>query len=897
MEFQPIRYFSISILDGSLDLFVKNIGYWSSCSIWTSRYPWYCCFRRYTSQHCKIMNYKMSWKVSFKFQQVIAAIPDKVMISQYHIKEGELKEMLQSEKNAHLFNEKQAGDAEFNILTAFLIYERLKKNGESFYQPYFDTIERSYTLYDWEEKDIIQTECPELIDEFKHYKEDVEVTWIQLKECLVQYPQFYDKEKLTRELFFWCYELVMTRVFGHFLPYTCLVPFGDLFNHGNHSATHYIVNKYFEAEESIAHPQYKIKKNKIDLSIFDTNNSGKFQASNNNDFHYRCQRFRFVKDHYKVLCPNLRSLIEDKKFIEDDILRSMVYEINTKELFANVEVNIWDLKFFTTSATEDNDTDEEQTEGRKKEYDNLFHKELKIVENNQKRGRKNVNTLNIHQSKNESISESNTTQSSSKGTTGFEQILSRTKKNEENESSSDSGFQENDYESGDDSSYEDSEEEEEESDDEEQENQDKKGKQIKDEDITTKLNAGNEVGEKDKTTDPTINITNIEKIKDVKKQKEPKNSKLKIEHTKYEYNLDSVSTLSDDTEFKWYQSQTENTYFAVTTEQAYKKGEQIFLCYGRRTNKFLLQWYGFAFQNNLFDSFGFRMWIQPEPCPLEIPKIFNQIIFRKFISEDDWKNGFVMNDNIKISTKDLTKEFRLKRGHLCDGRQKFHIQTSNNIYLFNQLKKEFIIYLRIYLSSHYHGKDQQRILFTLPQSFGFEKFVFDFALKVLKYMREQYKTTNQEDEALLKDYTITYKQRFAIVLRLDHKKMLDEQIQIINSIYKILCSLESKDFQQKSRLQELQQQQQQQQQQQNTDNKENQETQTTPDQSNLSEKNQNNAPLKKEIIITDDDISFRQVYLENVEEFKNNCDLVIERHKIKKYLEKLYLGIYKNYIL
>jgi len=45
----------------------------------------------------------------------------------------------------------------------------------------------------------------------------------------------------------------MTRIFGYSLPCSCLVPFGDLFNHGNHSATHYIINKRFEEDESLAH--------------------------------------------------------------------------------------------------------------------------------------------------------------------------------------------------------------------------------------------------------------------------------------------------------------------------------------------------------------------------------------------------------------------------------------------------------------------------------------------------------------------------------------------------------------------------------------------------------------------------------------------------------------------
>lgn len=65
----------------------------------------------------------------------------------------------------------------------------------------------------------------------------------------------------------------------------------------------------------------------------------------------------------------------------------MMYAINAVEIERNKEVNIWDLTFFTTSATEDNDTDEDQTEGRKKEYLRLHHNEQEQVELNWKKRR------------------------------------------------------------------------------------------------------------------------------------------------------------------------------------------------------------------------------------------------------------------------------------------------------------------------------------------------------------------------------------------------------------------------------------------------------------------------------------------------------------------------------
>lgn len=45
-----------------------------------------------------------------------------------------------------------------------------------------------------------------------------------------------------------------------------------------------------------------------------------------------------------------------------------------------------------------------------------------------------------------------------------------------------------------------------------------------------------------------------------------------------------------DEEFKWWNYDDKETYFVLTTKRksTYKKGEQIFNCYGRRSNKFLL---------------------------------------------------------------------------------------------------------------------------------------------------------------------------------------------------------------------------------------------------------------------------------------------------------------------
>lgn len=41
----------------------------------------------------------------------------------------------------------------------------------------------------------------------------------------------------------------------------------------------------------------------------------------------------------------------------------------------------------------------------------------------------------------------------------------------------------------------------------------------------------------------------------------------------------------------------------------YLKGDQLFNCYGRRTNRFLLVNYGFCFRNNKYNSLGFKVFV------------------------------------------------------------------------------------------------------------------------------------------------------------------------------------------------------------------------------------------------------------------------------------------------
>lgn len=60
-----------------------------------------------------------------------------------------------------------------------------------------------------------------------------------------------------------------------------------------------------------------------------------------------------------------------------------------------------------------------------------------------------------------------------------------------------------------------------------------------------------------------------------------------------------------DTDFKWLKTHASNTYLVITSIEAIEKGQEIFNFFGDKSNEFLLLWYGFCYNDNIFDQFKF----------------------------------------------------------------------------------------------------------------------------------------------------------------------------------------------------------------------------------------------------------------------------------------------------
>lgn len=78
--------------------------------------------------------------------------------------------------------------------------------------------------------------------------------------------------------------------------------------------------------------------------------------------------------------------------------------------------------------------------------------------------------------------------------------------------------------------------------------------------------------------------------------------------------LNEEYDLSED--FSWIDySKDEDIYYAMGTKYktSYRKGDQLFNCYGLRNNRFLLVNYGFCLRNNKYNSLGFKVFVNIKP--------------------------------------------------------------------------------------------------------------------------------------------------------------------------------------------------------------------------------------------------------------------------------------------
>ena len=132
---------------------------------------------------------------------------------------------------------------------------------------------------------------------------------------------------------------------------------------------------------------------------------------------------------------------------------------------------------------------------------------------------------------------------------------------------------------------------------------------------------------------------------------------------------------------------------ATKRKNTYQAGEQIFNCYGRRSNKFLLVFYGFCFYGNQYDSLECHIWRQLE----REEKTQSRLARSLLLTEEDFLENY---DDISS----LAKAIRFK---------------------FSRLQEDLLSYLRAHCLLIYQGNEIQKIKMTQPTVLDYEIIVIE----------------------------------------------------------------------------------------------------------------------------------------------------------------------------
>lgn len=172
---------------------------------------------------------------------------------------------------------------------------------------------------------------------------------------------------------------------------------------------------------------------------------------------------------------------------------------------------------------------------------------------------------------------------------------------------------------------------------------------------------------------------------------EPENFKRVMgEDSSFEENSSSEET---EEEFDWYDGEKhdDESYFVLNNlnRKKFKKGKQVFYCYGNRSNKFLLLNYGFVFPGNDYDSFETQLRL-----------------------DSDLKSAFAPNLVDLTGNVEMVETCRLKR---------------------DQLNEIMLGFLRTTLKKSFYTdiNDKPRVHLTKPTNLYYEKYVLKYYLDIL----------------------------------------------------------------------------------------------------------------------------------------------------------------------
>ena len=210
-----------------------------------------------------------------------------------------------------------------------------------------------------------------------------------------------------------------------------------------------------------------------------------------------------------------------------------------------------------------------------------------------------------------------------------------------------------------------------------------------------------------------------------------------------------------DEEFPWCTEEMEGeTHFVYVNNnrKPFKAGDQLYYCYGNRSNRYLLVNYGFCFPGNRYESYYVNMRL-------------------------DLENGEdLLGQMIDFDRKAQNcQQIRLKK---------------------DQLNDMMLAYLRTFLKPNFFKKRESgntSIMLGKPVNLVFERYVMKFYHSVLTLLKQhdEQTTTLVDDNKILQEKTHnSFEEYMAIIYRIERKSIIYNQIQLVDKIQELLKGAE-----------------------------------------------------------------------------------------------------------
>ena len=235
-------------------------------------------------------------------------------------------------------------------------------------------------------------------------------------------------------------------------------------------------------------------------------------------------------------------------------------------------------------------------------------------------------------------------------------------------------------------------------------------------------------------------------------------------------------------DYNWWHYNDDKTYFCVSTQSQYtfKPGQQIFTSYGRRSNKFLMTFYGFCITDNRHDSVVMRIRRKLDATNrLTMDGIVEQLV----MSPADIEAGSRRQIELEREQALHPDTFEWPADE-----DDFYTITSGIQLKHKKLSVELLAYLRAHCLLFYDGDDICSVRVTVPTDVDYEIIV----IKAYRAMLDKFKELNpqrfspMDEEEIIPDCDNPGRRQMIINYRLSQCQIMSAQYSLVNTVLMIL---------------------------------------------------------------------------------------------------------------